>query len=310
MLPVIGARAQRLRPAPPLSKAPPMGLIGADGLAFHRSLVEDSRTSRDLVGVPAERESYRKIPKQRMSMVLRPGYRERGQAAVSRAEEQGRLEEQVHAAVRQARTEHTRNRYRAVAESNRAISLDLPVQRRAAYEAAMAQRAQELEVAYEWARQGMEDVATLPGLPPATPGPPAKAATKAATVAAAYAPTDTSIDIDGRGRRSKGKSKSASKGAQPSRTRTLKLEDDAHHDEKAIDAAPQPDAAVEARYLPRLEFTATAHRVEFVLGGSQRPAEGGTLPPLASGVLLAAGDRERAPPGANPSGQRQRASLS
>ena len=168
-----GARAQRLKMAPPIRPEMyyPGTFQGPEVLSYAQGLIEQTRKPGAMVGLPVEREAYRQIPKQRMSLVVRPGFRERGQAAMASAEKQEQLYEKAMNEARHARMENTRRRLRAVADQNRAIPVTQPVLQRAARKHAVAEYMHQLEAEREWTLQGVADVEGLPGLPPATPGP-------------------------------------------------------------------------------------------------------------------------------------------
>lgn len=250
---------QRLRAAAPICNAPPPGITGQDELQWRRVLVEDSRTAADLVGLPIDRESYRQLPKARVNVVLRPGYRERGQAAMTKASELQRSDEASRVAARHLRAERTRRRQRAIVNASRQAALQLPVQRAAALEAERERGMHDFQLQSEAAQQGAEDVAqqlpafegTTPGLPPATPGPP--------TIKG----SDASM---------------ASQGMQP---RKGEKRGGTHSAAGWSERMEMPD-----QLEMTVEVAPTAQRVEFSLGigkakGPRRKKDGtGTLPPL------------------------------
>jgi len=281
-LPVMGPRGQVLVVAPPLSALPPMGQIGADGLAYARALKADSRTAADLVGMPLDREAYRALPKQRLGIVVRPGYREKAKAAMSRAEQQARAEEQARAAATFARAERTRRRTRAVADAHRAQTLEQPVQRRAAYEATMEVVEAEWAVARGWSEQGASDVATLPGLPPATPGPPAKKKSPAA------APTAGAS----------GRRRTGAAGTGGIRTRTFAPRtDEGASGGAAASGSVSATAVAEVAIVPSVQMEQSVHRVEFALGGGGGGSAARPPPPrqasTSSPPLPICGERRR-----------------
>jgi len=167
-----GARAQRLKLAPPIRPETyyPGTFQGPEVLSYAQGLIEQTRKPGAMVGLPVEREAYRQIPKQRMSLVVRPGFRERGQAAMASAEEEEQVYEKAMNEARHARMENTRRRLREVAGQNRATPVTQPVLQRAAHKHAVAEYMHQLEAEREWTLQGVADVERLPS-PPATPGP-------------------------------------------------------------------------------------------------------------------------------------------
>lgn len=167
-----GARAQRLKLAPPIRPEMyyPGTFQGPEVLSYAQGLIEQTRKPGAMVGLPVEREAYRHIPKQRMPLVVRPGFRERGQAAMASAKEEEQLYEKAMNEARHARMEGTRRRLREVAGQNRATPVTQPVLQRAAHKHAVAEYMHQLEAEREWTLQGVADVERLPS-PPATPGP-------------------------------------------------------------------------------------------------------------------------------------------
>ena len=127
-----GARAQRLKLAPPIRPETyyPGTFQGPEVLSYAQGLIEQTRKPGAMVGLPVEREAYRQIPKQRMSLVVRPGFRERGQAAMASAEEEEQVYEKAMNEARHARMENTRRRLREVAGQNRATPVAQPVLQR------------------------------------------------------------------------------------------------------------------------------------------------------------------------------------
>jgi len=167
---------QRRRPAPDPDR--PMGM--ADG-GFMRQQIAHTRTAADMVGVSIEREGLRRIPRERVKMVIRPGFRERGQANLARAAELTRLEEEAWARMRLARADRMRNQMRKTCNAHRQQTLQLPVQQDAMRQSTEAKHAQATALAHEAARLGAELVAhEIPSFegqhaaagPPLTPGPP------------------------------------------------------------------------------------------------------------------------------------------
>ena len=176
MLPTLPKHSQRLRIATPLDQRMPMNRIDT---SFARAQRERTRTAADMIGLSIDREALRRTAANRVALAVRPGFRERGQAAMKHAGDLDQLDSIARARYRAARTEQTRIRHRAVQEAHREETLRQPVVRTVAHDTRLEAVAHEATILGQWASEGARDVilqlrafegANDSG-PPVTPGP-------------------------------------------------------------------------------------------------------------------------------------------
>lgn len=174
-LPKVEARklTQRLRRAQPLSKALPMGKLDQ---GFVHQQVMHTRNSSDMVGVPINREALRQTPRARVEMVLRPGFRERGQAAVALAEDRQRRHEEAVYRARAAVAEQTRAHLREAYDAHRKQTMGQPVLVAAKRQWDEHERFTSLQEAQHGAAEVANLITNFEGMhggaPPPTPAPP------------------------------------------------------------------------------------------------------------------------------------------
>ena len=160
LLPVIGPRHQRLQAAVSVEQRPPMGVLSAEDRLFLHTQTVDTRTAFQRAGLPVERESYLHIPKARLELVVRPGFRERVQQRLTEARQYARLQETAFAAARQAQVERIRAETSSRAKAGRQVCVEQPVMRARERAQMRGRQARERAVRCAATRVAADDVAT------------------------------------------------------------------------------------------------------------------------------------------------------